>query len=145
MPRTAKEIVLSTDVTRSKELLLGWLARNGFEVLAIESTGQSMEHSFGSSKVILRTHPGRIVAVHAKMSGVTVFELDMKPRDGGTSIQGEFYIAGAGVEGRVVSFLGQEYDLPEKPGWKGRVARKKGYLLMNQFIADIEAATRSGA
>lgn len=111
----------------------------------MESTSQNIEHSFGSSKVMLTTHAGSMVAVQAKMLGVTAFELDFKPRDGGTAVRGELYIAGASVEGRVVGFLGQEYDLPEKPGWKGRVARKKAYLLMSQFIADIQAATRSGA
>lgn len=144
MSRTLKELVLPTDVTRSRELVLDWLARNGFSVLTTESTGQSIEHAFGSSKVLLQTHPGSVVAVHAKMLGVTAFELDLRPRDGGTSIHGEFFVAGAGVEGRVVTFLGQEYDLPEKPGWTARVPRKKGYHLMSQFLADLEAAARSG-
>lgn len=148
MPRTTKDIVLSTGTTRSKELILDWLARQGFEVLTMESTGQRIEYRFGpsrSSRVMLAPHPGSIVALHAKMLGVTVFELDVKPRDGGTSIHGEFYIAGAGVDGRAVSFLGQESDLPEKPGWVGRVPRKKGYLLMEQFITGLEVAARPGA
>lgn len=135
MARTMREIKLAADETRTRELIQQWLQRNGFEILERDSTGRPVEKSFRTFKVRLATHPGTIVAWHARRLGIIVFEIKVESRDRGCLVHAEFYVAGAG--GGMVDYLGREFDVSEKPDLVGRLPRKKGFRLMNRFIADL--------
>ena len=139
MARTTREMVLSTDVTRTRDFVLQWLGRNGFEILEENSMGQPLERRFKAFRVSLTTHPGSIVAMRARRLGIIVFEIRLEPRDRGCSVHGEFYAAGGG--GGVVNFQGRELDVCEKPDLVGRLPRKKGFRLMSKLISELEAGT----
>ena len=135
MARTTRDVNLPTDETRTRDLILRWLQRNGFEILELNSTGQPVEKSFRSFRVRLATQPGTIVAWHARRLGIIVFEIKLEPRDRGSLMHAEFYVAGAG--GGVIDYMGREFDVREKPDLVGRLPRKKGFRLMSSFIAEV--------
>lgn len=140
MARTIRDVSLPIDQARTRDLILRWFQRNGFEVLEQNSTGQLLERSFKSFGVRLATLPGTIVAWHARRLGVIVFEIKLEPRDQGCKMHGEFYAAGAG--GGMFGYAGREFDLSEKPDMVARLPRKKGFRLMSGFIADLEGVSR---
>ena len=137
MTRTIKDINLATNAARTRDHILDWLLRNGFEILERNSSGQPIEKSFRSFKVRLTPRPGFIVALRTSRLGMIVFEVGVEPRDHGCVVHGEFYVAGA--SGGLVDYLGKEFDVCERPDLVGRLPRKKGFKLMGRFISGLGA------
>ncbi len=138
MGRTISEIAVPTDESKASSFILNWLVRNGFDILEKDSSGNVIEKSSRLGlRIRLTTHAGSIVALHRGKLGKIVFEISVESKESGCLVRGEFYCAGGG--GGIPDFLGEEFDVCERPGIVGRLPRKKGFRLMNRFISDLEA------
>ncbi len=138
MGRTIREISVLADETKVKAYVSKWLENSGFEILEKESVGGIIEKSSKPFRVRLTTHPGSTVALRASRLGMIVFEIKVERSDQGCLIHGEFYVAGA--SGGLLDWSGRESDVCEKPDIVGRLPRKKGYRLMNDFVSEMQSA-----